>query len=261
MQAKGILISILMSSTMLCAQSSYLDRPDLLALADSSLRHSYNFSFERARYYQHKLEQNSPEHPAPYFLKAMIVYWENFPLTPENPNSLLFIDLLNQSVDLAKPMQEREATRLEGIFFDLFGRAFKAMFWADNGKPGKLLPDLGTMYSHTKEGFELKDQFSEFYFSTGLYNYYVQAYPEAHPVYKPLTSFMQDGDRVLGLKQLNYAIDHTSFVKVESLLFMTLIQLNYENDLALASRYAERLYRSYPKNTYFKGLMVMILFI
>jgi len=61
----------------------------------------------------------------------------------------------------------------------LFGRAFKAMFWADNGKSGKVVPDLRTMYKRTKEGFELKDRFVEFYFSTGLYNYYIEAYPEA----------------------------------------------------------------------------------
>jgi len=170
-----------------------------------------------------------------------------------------FVDLLDYCADLGQSMQESEQTRLEGIFFDLFGRAFKAMFWADNGKSGKIIPDLVSMYNRTKEGFELKDQFSEFYFSTGLYNYYVEAYPEAHPGYKPLISFMHDGDRKLGLEQLQYAIDHTYFVKVESLLFMTIIQLNYENDLERASVFAEQLFKAYPRNTYFQGLLVMIL--
>ncbi len=173
-------------------------------------------------------------------------------------NLNLFIDLLDQSLDQAEKMQKSEHTWLEGIFFDLFSRAFKAMFWADNGKTGKVIPDLGPMYSSTKEGFILMDQFSEFYFSTGLYNYYVEAYPEAHPGYKALVAFMRNGDRELGLEQLDYAIKHTTFVKVQSQLFMSLIQLNYENDLEAASFFAEELYSSYPRNPYFQGLLVII---
>ena len=256
---RSILWVTLFSSTLLNAQSSYLDRPDLLAKADSCLTFTYNFSFEKARQYQQELERISPKHPAPPFLEAIIIYWENFPLNPDNPHSQLFLDLLSQSVDRAESMQENEDTRLEGVFFDLFGRAFRDMFWADNNKSGKVIPDLRTMYRHTKEGFELRHQFSEFYFSTGLYNYYVEAYPEAHPGFKPMVAFMHEGDRELGLEQLNHAIDSTSFVKVESLLFMTLIQLNYENDLETASVFAYRLYSSYPRNTYFQGLLVVIL--
>ncbi|MCK4748845.1 MAG: hypothetical protein KAT15_17445, partial [Bacteroidales bacterium] len=144
-------------------------------------------------------------------------------------------------------------------FFDLFARALKAMYWADNGKSGKLVPDLRTMYNHTRAGFELKEEFSEFYFSTGLYNYYIEAYPEAHPVYKPLVAFMQDGDRELGLVQLNHAINHSIYLRVEATLFMSLIQLKYENDLNTAAIFAERLYREYPHNIFYQGHLVTIL--
>ncbi|MDX2431127.1 MAG: hypothetical protein QNK35_09350 [Bacteroides sp.] len=255
---RSLILYFLLSSVMLTAQSSILDRPDLLALADSCLRYSYNYDFEKARQYQQELEELTPDHPVSPFLEAMILYWENFPMTPDDVQSELFIDLLDQSMDLAEEMQDSEQTRLEGVFFNLFSRAFKAMFWADNGKTAKVIPDLGPMYKSTKEGFTLMDQFSEFYFSTGLYNYYVEAYPEAHPGYKALVAFMRKGDRELGLEQLDLAIKHTTFVKVQSLLFMSLIQLNYENDLEAASFYAEELYSSYPLNPYFQGLLVII---
>jgi hypothetical protein len=160
---------------------------------------------------------------------------------------------------MAEELVEYDVTYQEGIFFDLFGRAFKAMFWADNGKSGKVIPDLGNMYRRTKEGFELKDQFVEFYFSTGLYNYYIEAYPEAHPVYKPLLSFMLEGDKQLGLEQLNHAINHTVYLKVEALLFMSLIQLKYEEDLPSAAVYARRLHHDYPDNIYYRGHLLTIL--
>lgn len=258
MWSRSILIAILMSSSMLIAQSSILERPGLMSIADSCLNHSYNFEFVKARHFQKELERTIPDNPAPWFLEAMIMYWENFPLTPEDVNSDRFNNLLDHCVELSVILQDNEPTRLEGVFFELFSRAFKAMFWADNGKSGKVIPDLGPMYRHAKEGFELMEQFNEFYFSTGLYNYYIEAYPQAHPGFKALVAFMQDGDRELGLEQLNYAIKHTTFVKVQSVLFMTIIQLNYENDLNKAASFAEGLHASYPQNLYFQGLLLII---
>jgi tetratricopeptide (TPR) repeat protein len=201
----------------------------------------------------------TPEHPAPPFLEALIIYWEHFPLRPDDPVSERFVYLMDQSVEMAAELIKNQDTYLEGIFFDLFGRAFKAMFWADNGKSGKVVSDLGPMYRQVKEGMELKDEFVEFYFSTGLYNYYIEAYPEAHPVYKPLIAFMQNGDRQHGLVQLNYAIDHTVFLKVEAMLFMSIIQLQYEQDLKTAALYAGRLHSDYPRNTYYQGHLITIL--
>ncbi len=241
------------------SQTTYLNRPDLMAAADSCLRHTYGFSFTAARQYQLSLEKKTPQHPAPPFLEALILYWEHFPLTPDDPESVRFTGLMDSSIQRAKAMIEEESTRLEGIFFDLFSRAFKAMYWADNGKSGKVIPDLRIMFKHTKEGFELKDEFPEFYFTTGLYNYYIEAYPDAHPIYKPLVSFMQEGDKELGLTQLNHAIQHTVYLRVESLLFMSIIQLHYENDLNTAALYAERLYREYPGNLFYRGHLVTIL--
>jgi hypothetical protein len=241
------------------AQTSYLNRPDLMELADSCLKHTYNFSFEKALQYQSELKLRSRGHPAPDFLEALIIYWQYFPLTPSDGASDRFVQLMDRSIVMAEAMIENEHTRVEGIFFDLFGRAFKAMYWADNGKPGKVIPDLRTMYNHTKEGFELKDELSEFYFSTGLYNYYIEAYPEVHPVYKPLVSFMQPGNRKLGLIQLNHAIYHTTYLRVEALLFMSIIQLKYENDLNTAALFAEQLHREYPRNIYYQGLLATIL--
>ena len=43
------------------------------------------------------------------------------------------------------------------------------------------------------------------------------------------------------------------------MLFMTLIQLNYEDDLKTAALYAERLHREFPGNIYYQGLFISIL--
>ena len=241
------------------AQVSYLDKPDLLEKVEVCLQHTYGFSFGEARSIQMELSSSTPGHPAPLFLEALIVYWENFPLAPSKEASTQFISLMDRTIELSKELREDTLTYTEGVFFDLFGRAFQAMFWADNGKAGKVIPDLRNMYRYTKKGFELQELFVEFYFSTGLYNYYIEAYPEAHPAYKPLIAFMHKGDRELGLKQLNHAINNAVFLKVEAILFMSLIQLNYEEDLNSAAIYAERLVKDYPGNILYQGHLINIL--
>jgi hypothetical protein len=255
----GLLLFLFLLLQLTNAQVTYLNKPNFLNRVDSCLHHTYNFSFQSARTIQRELELLTPEHPAPPFLEALIVYWENFPLHPRDKAAESFVELMNRSITLAEEYIGIESSHLEGVFFDLFARAFKAMFWADNGKAAKVAPDLRTMYRHTKEGFKLMDQFVEFYFSTGLYNYYIEAYPEAHPVYKPMVSFMEDGNKELGLLQLNHAITHSTYIKVEAILFMSLIQLHFEEDLNSAAIYAERLYRDFPNNIYYQGHLIMIL--
>lgn len=253
------LICLGLSWTAAISQISYLDRQDLLDRVENCLDLTYGFSFTEAKQQQLILSDLTPEHPAPLFLEALIIYWKHYPLTPEKKESEQFLFLMDSCVQMAEDYTDNDHTHLEGVFFDLFGRAFQAMYWADNGKPFKVVPNLGTMYHLTKEGFHMKDDFVEFYFSTGLYNYYIEAYPEAHPIFKPLVSFMQEGDKVLGLEQLEYAINHTVYLKVESYLFMTLIQLNYEDDLKSALYYISSLYKIYPQNTCYQGLILTIL--
>jgi len=241
------------------AQDRLLAHPDRLDLVNECLQKTYNYHFTEARALQQKLYKADPLHPAYTFLDALIYYWENFPLIGSGPKSDLFIQKLDKTIDLADAMLEKNPDELEGLFFDLFGRAFRAMYWSDNGHPGKVIADLDNMYRVTVEGFDLVDEFNEFYFSTGLYNYYIEAYPRAHPVYKPVAALLRDGDTELGLRQLKYAIDHTTYLRVESLLFMTLLQLNYEKNFTLALNYASELYRSFPNNVYYMTTYAIIL--
>jgi len=153
---KRLLISLGLfgiSWTLASSQVSYLDRADLLDKVEICLQHTYGFSFTEARNIQAELASSTPTHPAPVFLEALIIYWENFPLSPSKQTSKQFIMLMDQAIDLAKVLRENTLTQTEGVFFDLYGRALKAMFWADNGKSGKVIPDLGNMYRYTKKGF------------------------------------------------------------------------------------------------------------
>ncbi|MGC9344098.1 MAG: hypothetical protein ACP5E3_15450, partial [Bacteroidales bacterium] len=168
--------------------------------------------------------------PAINFLKSFILYWEYYPLVPGHPKEKEFIQLMEDCIRTSEDWVTRESQEMEAIFFDLFSRAFYIMFWADNGKPGKVFPHLNTLYKHTMQGFDLKESFNEFYFTTGLYNFYIEAYPEKHPSYKPVVLFFKGGNKPEGLKQLEYCAENAVFLRVEARFFLALLYLNYKKD-------------------------------
>lgn len=241
------------------AQQNILDSEEVQKKVEQCLYATYGFQFSEAKAIQTSLENEMPSHPAPFFLKALITYWEFFPILPEDPAAKEFESGMDRAIELAGNMMHKDPDSMEGLFFDLHARAFKAMFWADNGKPGKVLPDLNTMYYSMIQGFEYKDVFNEFYFSSGMYNYYIEAYTEKHPIYKPLALFFRRGDRQLGLKEIEYAIHNTTYIKYEARLFMSLIQLNYEKDIDEALEHAAKLYNYFPKNIYYLGQYLILL--
>lgn len=241
------------------SQQNILDNPEIQQDVEQCLYATYGCDFGKALEMQSKLQAQMPLHPAPSFLEALIIYWQNFPLLPQDLETKQFEALMDRSIDLAGKMLEKEPDHLEGIFFDLHARAFKAMFWADNGKPAKVIFDIDNMYRQTLVAIELKEKFNEFYFSSGLYNYYIEAYAETHPVYKPIIALFRDGDKKRGLKELEFAAENTTYIKYESILFLSLLYLNYEKDMERALDYAAVLYNNFPENIYYTGQYLILL--
>lgn len=243
----------------LSGQKNLLESPETLVYVKNGLDAIYSFDFSEGDANISLVQEKYPDHPAVPFMKALKIYWENFPLIPDHQKSEEFSVLMENCIDLSRSRLEENPEDMEAIFFDLFGRAFYVMFWADNGKPGKVIPHLNTLYKHTREGFSLMEVFNEFYFTTGLYNYYIEAYPEKHPAYKSIVSLFQDGDMTLGLKQLQYCAENTIFLRVEAKLFLSLLYLNYENDPDSSSIFASELYTEFPNNPFYAGKYLEIL--
>lgn len=241
------------------SQYNILDSKKTQIAVEECLYATYGYDFEKACNNERILRKALPQHPVSYFLKALIIYWEHFPLLPDDPKTADFEMQMDIAIELADNMLKKDPENMEGIFFDMHARAFKAMFWADNGKPSKVLSDIDNMYRSTIKGIEFKEVFADFYFSSGLYNYYIVAYIEKHPVYKPIALMFRKGDKELGLKELQIAINKATYIKYEAMLFMSLLQLNYEKNVPAAIDHAADLYNLFPKNIYYLGQYLIIL--
>ena len=243
------------------SQNKLLIREDLLTVVKQVLILTYNNEFDKAKELLVRVQKEMPDHPATPFLEALIIYWEFYPLTLENTNSDSFIRLMEETSSKAHSMVEKDEDDLEGIFFSLFSRAFYIMYWSDNGKPSKAFPHLNYLYKQTMKGIERKEEFVEFYFSSGLYKYYIEAYPEKYPIYKRIKFLFRQGNKKEGLEDLAYCAENAVYLRVEARFFLSMIFLGYENNTLKATEYAELLYKEFPNNpSYIENYAKALLF-
>ncbi|KPL23775.1 MAG: hypothetical protein AMS23_06210 [Bacteroides sp. SM1_62] len=210
----------------------------------------YNCEFDSAENTLVYLRKTYPSHPVTPFFEGLIYYWKYYPLIPGNPGASEFEEVMEETWQRSRLLKE-DGNETEGVFFELMSRAFIVMYYADNGHSTKAITHLGKIYRDIIASFDLQEHFIEFFFITGLYNYYREAYPEAHPVYKPAALFFRKGDKTKGIEMLRFAAEETNFMRVEAALFLSLIYINFENKIDSAVWYASQLHQHYPDNGYF----------
>lgn len=243
------------------AQVRLLPSHPLLSEIEPMVRLIYNYQFDTAQSLISSIEQKIPDHPVVPLLRALWQYHYHFPLLTGTAEADQFIALCSEAIHRCQVYLDRNPDDLEGVSFDMLARAMINLVYVDNGESLKVALGASALYRQVAKGFHLMDQFNEFYFTTGLYNYYREAYPEAHPVYKPIASLFPKGSKKTGLEQLKDAASHCIFLRAESLFYLSLIYLNYEDQPQLAELLASRLHALYPENDYYLGFYVELLYI
>ncbi len=208
----------------------------------------YNLEFKEAEDIFNNLKKTYPGHPINYLLDGMLTYWRNYPLLPDSPARSLFENDLRTCMELCKDRTD-SGLKAETLLTNLCARGFLLLFYTDNELNIEVFPLATSSYSFIRQAFDYTSSFPDFYFFTGVYDYYTEVYPQEYPIYKPLMLLFKKGDRIRGLHELNKAAANSIFLKAESLSFLSEIYLVYEKDLSKASSYSMSLHDRYPANT------------
>lgn len=215
------------------------------------LEKTYNFEFDAAENFYSQVKTIYPNHPAYDFLIAANLYWEMLYYDNYKEKSDEYFSHLNKALTLAEKFLEKNSKDVEGLFFTMAVESSLALYYAERKENLKTISHAKKAYSAMKEGFTLKEKYVDFYFSTGIYNYYVVQYPETHPVYKPFMFFFAKGNKEKGIKELIFSSEHGVFSSTEALHYLTNIFLKYENQPEKAVKYSQSLVSRYPNNYYF----------
>ncbi|MBX9850178.1 MAG: tetratricopeptide repeat protein [Cytophagaceae bacterium] len=232
-------------------QKSMLNDTEIHKTIKKGLDKTYNFEFESAKTVYAEVKARYPDHPAYDFLMASQLYWEMYYYDSHKEQSANYFSHLQQSLSKASKYLEKNPKDIEGIFFSMAVESSFALYFAERREYMKCLGHAKRAYAAMKEGFTLKEKYVDFYFSTGLYDYFVVQYPETNPVYKPFMVFFAKGNKQRGITELEHAAIHGVFSPTESLHYLANIYLKYENNYQKALTYSQQLATKYPDNYYF----------
>lgn len=216
-----------------------------------AIDHIYNYEFGEVEPVARQIRAKYPNHPVNSMLKAMQLQWQYLPVKDNKAVSGQYLSLLDDCLKKAKVLEKNEKTRPEAAFFSMAGHGYIALMHNYNGDKLKAVSEAKQAYDYVMEGFKYMDKNPEFYFSSGLYNYYVIRYPEDHPIVKPMLFFFKDGNREEGLQQMDVAARKGVFTRTESAFYLARIFLKHELRYERASSYLATLTQKYPNNPIF----------
>lgn len=216
-----------------------------------AIDHIYNYEFGEVEPIARQIRAKYPNHPVNSMLKAMQLQWQYLPVKDNKAVSGQYINLLQDCLAKAKILEKNEKTRPEAAFFSMAGHGYIALMHNYNDDKIKAAGEAKQAYDYVMDGFKYMDKNPEFYFSSGLYNYYVIRYPEDHPIVKPMVFFFKNGNREEGLRQMDVAARKGVFTRTESAFYLARIFLKHELRYERASGYLASLTQKYPNNPIF----------
>lgn len=233
------------------SQAQLLNDPPTLKLIQKGLDHIYNYEYAEANSVLHQVEKKYPNHPVSYILDAFVMYWQYLPIKDNATKSKEYVGKLNQCLDAITKRYGKNSTDPEAVFYTIVARGYIAMMYNYNGELMSAAGEAKKAYNALITGLKLTEKNPEFYFTSGMYNYYVELYPEDHAIVKPLMIFFKNGDKSLGLKQVDIATRQGVITKAEACFYLSHIYLEHETNFPKALTYTQKLVSWYPQNQIF----------
>jgi hypothetical protein len=240
-----LILLLCLSTTSLTAQ--ILKDTASLNLIRKWVDYIYNFQYSNADQIYSKINKSYPGHPIDYLLNGMKSYWEHYPLVTSSPERLSFEHDLRICIELSEK-KHNPSDEAEYLLIDLCARGLLLLFYSDNDLSREVIPLASNTYQYIRQAFDFQTGYSDFNFFTGLYNYYREAYPDAHPVYKTLAFLFPKGNKANGINELRNSSQNSIFLKAESSSFLSNICINFENDFEKGMNYSKSLHERYPGN-------------
>jgi hypothetical protein len=247
---RKLLVGIFLLST-LPSFSQILQDAQAKALISQGLDHLYAYEFKESMDDFNAVKAKYPKNPAGYLLSAMQFEKQYFPLKDHPAQSRAYLAFLELTYQLASEAYERNPNDQEAVFFCISSLGFLAAYENDYQNYVKAVNYTRKAYSHLKIGLRNTERQPEFLYSAGIYNYYRIVYPELHSVIRPFMVFFEDGNKRLGISQLEAAIRRSVFVKNESTFYLAYVYNKYEGTPSKGLPYSELLVNKYPDNHLF----------
>jgi tetratricopeptide (TPR) repeat protein len=250
-----LLLFICVSFSSVFADDSKFD-----SLVTACIDQIYSINFDDANQTIEVLDKNYPEHPAPKFFDAMVVWWEILlDLTNEEYDDLFF-DKLESVIDFCDEILDNQPDNVDALFFKGGALGFRGRLygirhdWFDAAVDGK--DALPLVY----RAYEIDSSNVDVQLGLGIYNYYAAVVPQKYPMVEPLMFFFPEGNKQEGIDQLNYVAEKGKYARIEAIYFLATLYYNFEENFRISQQYTEKLVNLFPGNPRFHRMLGRVLY-
>ncbi len=237
-------------------RAQILSDSNAVKIVKEGIGYIYNNNYDRAEEIHSELEKIYPGHPVNFLFKGLITYWKHYPVNPSSPERRSFEEDLRKCIYLCEQKPYSDDHEAESCLANTSSRGLLLMFFADNDLNMSLITLGSGTYKYIRKAFDFTSYFADFFFFTGLYNYYRETYPEIYPVYKPLASMFPHGDKIKGLKEVVKSAELSIFLQAESYSILSWIYTGFENNYIQAYYYSSKLVEIYPANLQYRAMNI-----
>jgi hypothetical protein len=235
------------------AKTQILNDTAAIRILTDGMQHIYNLEFDNATTAYEVLSRLYPDHPVLNLYNGMKIYWENFPMLPNSETRTIFEMEMRKCIEISNndncPSPQYEA---EYLLSNICARGFLMLFFSDNDLSSEVTPLVKSSYRILMRTFNYTSSCPDFYYFTGIYNYYRDAYPQVYPIYKAVAFMFPPGDLELGLRQLELCGKNSIALKAEAYAILSWIRMNFETNFNEALPWSKHLAVQYPSNPLYK---------
>lgn len=231
-----------------------LDQPGFAQDLESALKAVYNLEFDRSRDLLRKWKNQYPSHPLWIFWDGYDVWWDIFTDLEDDSKDQKFNFLLQKADYEAGRLMRDAPDHFDAVLVKTLANAFLARHAANRGEWINSMSFAKTAWENLDKLEALRPEHPDLLFSHGLTNYYAAVLPEQFRVVKTVSWMLPDGNKELGLAQLDSATVSGQFLRYEALYFAGNVRIQYENGEG-ASPYFVKLKNLFPDNPFYIRLV------
>jgi tetratricopeptide (TPR) repeat protein len=239
------------------------------ALVRSGTSAMYNLQYAQADSIFNLLVKKDPEHPAGYFLLALVDWWRIVPNADVKSKvdriSKSFNERIDKVVEISDKRLENNPNDIIGLFFKGSALGYKARLMVLTGFDVSSPLDMVNAASQGKEAYDiilqcqrLAPSNSDILLGSGLYNYFGAYLGENYPMAKAALTFLPPGDKKIGLSMLKISGQRAQYAGTEARYALLDILTNMEKDADArqqALQVAKELWEQYPGNAVFERFL------
>lgn len=227
--------------------------PVALKYAQEVVDKAYNYDFDDAGKSLLFFTKSYSNHPVYPILSTLISYQKSVFDLRKVANDVSYYNNLKLASKLADELYEEMGDTDEAIFFELLAHSYLAMYHNENKNYMSAVGEGRKFYKYLKKGYDRKESNPEFYFTSGLFDLYIDIYPKVNPSVAPIMWFFPDGDKNRAMQFFAIGANKAVFTKPENMAYLIHVNLKYDMNYTEGVKEAKRTCLEYPNNLYFKS--------